>query len=116
MKQVPVDYSTFWSLVSSKALLPQYSETVDTYYLFAIESAISWEVSVIKDGGANQQDFETNHKAGCNFPLKIKAGVGRPLRVSASPQPSGTVEHWKGFQITVPIGQTSGYVDISFPS
>ena len=115
MKQAPVDYTTFWSLVSSKSLLPQYVATVDTYYIFAVENNISWEVTVLKDGGVNQQDFETNHKAACNQPLEIKAATGRPSRVSMSPQPAGTVEHWKGFQITVPTGQTSGYVDISFP-
>jgi hypothetical protein len=27
----------------------------------------------------------------------------------------GTVEHWQGYQITVPVGQSSAYVDISFP-
>ena len=116
MKQAPVDYTTFWSLISSKNLLAQYVETVDTYYIFAVEDSISWEVTVPKDGGANQTDFEANHKAGCNQPLQIKAASGRPLRVSASPQPANTVERWQGYQLTVPAGETSAHLDISFSS
>src|SRR5579863_2214384 len=116
MKLVPVTYSTFWSLVASKNLLPQYTATVDTYYLFAIEDSISWEVTVPMDGGANQTDFEENHKANCNQPLEIKAAAGRPLRVSASPQPLSTIQHWQGYQLTLPAGQMSAYVDISFPN
>jgi len=116
MKLAPVTYTTFWSLVSSKSLLPQYIETADTYYLFAIEDSISWEVTVLMDGGANQTDFEENHKASCNQPLEIKAAAGRPMRVSASPQPLNTVQHWQGYQLTLPAGQMSAYVDISFPN
>jgi hypothetical protein len=83
MKLVPVDYTTFWSLVSSKTLLPQYSETVDTYYIFAIEDSISWEVTVPKDSGANQIDFETNHKETCNQPLEYRSVDGLPMVASA---------------------------------
>jgi hypothetical protein len=115
MKLANIDYTTFWSLVSSKNLAPQYTNQVDHYNIFAIEDTISWETNVsIGVGDPNQTDFETNHQSSCNQPLEIKAGVGRPLRVSASPQPDGTVEHWQGYQIDVPAGQTSGYVDISF--
>jgi hypothetical protein len=114
MRTAPVDYSTFWSLASSKNLLPQYIDTGDRYIIFAIEDNISWETVVQKDGTANQTDFETNHLAACNQPLEIKAGIGRPLRVSASPQPLNTVEHWQGYQLVLPAGQLSAYIDISF--
>jgi len=116
MKLVPVDYATFWSLVTSKALLPQYNETVDTYYVFAIEGTISWEVTVPKDGGDNQTNFEASHKAGCNLPLEIKAGPGRPIRSAPSPQPINTVQHWKGYKLTIAAGQTTTFIDVSFPS
>ncbi|MGH7975011.1 MAG: hypothetical protein ACREBR_05770 [bacterium] len=117
MKEVSLQsYSAFKSLVTAKALLPQYNDTGNNYELFAIEQNISWQYTIVKDGGADQTDFETNYQSTCNKPLEIKAGVGRPVRVSASPQPAGTVEHWKGWQITVPAGQTSAYVDISFSS
>jgi hypothetical protein len=116
MRDTSIDYATFWSLVSSKNLLPQYIEDIDGYLVFAIENTISWQVNVPKDGTANQTDFEANHKTSCNQPLEVKAGVGRPIRVSASPQPDNTVEHWKGYQLVIPAGQTSAYVDISFSS
>jgi len=114
MKIIPLDYATFWTLISSKTLLAQYIDTGDCYQVFALESSISWETFIPKDGGSNQTDFETNHKASCNQPLEIKAAAGRPLRVSASPQPLNTVEHWQGFQLVLPAGQLSAYIDISF--
>lgn len=83
MKQVPVTYATFWTLVSSKNLLPQYSATVDSYYIFAIEDSISWEVTVPMDGGADQTDFETNHKSTCNQPLEYRSNDGIVLYGSA---------------------------------
>jgi hypothetical protein len=116
MKIIPLDYTTFWTLISSKTLLAQYIDTGDCYQVFALESSISWETFIPKDGGANQTDFETNHKTSCNQPLEIKAAAGRPLRVSASPQPLNTVEHWKGYQLVLPAGQLSAYVDVSFSS
>ncbi len=116
MKTASVEYLTFWSLVSSKNLLPQYIDGGVCYSIFATENNISWETIVQKDGGSDQTDFETNHKASCNLPLEVKAGAGRPIRVSASPQPDNTVEHWKGYQLVLPAGQTSAYIDVSFDS
>lgn len=116
MKDIDLSYSDFKTYVTNKALLIQYIQTPTMYSLFAVEAGvICWQTNLIM-GSADATDFENNYKSAANAPLEIKAGIGRPLRISASPQPSGTVEHWKGFQITVPIGQTSGYVDISFPS
>ena len=114
MKEIGLSYTALKSLVSSKALLPQYVDTGSCYQVFAIESNICWQCIVQKDGGSDQTDFEANYQSTCNQSLEIKAGAGRPMRVSASPQPANTVEHWKGFQIIVPAGQTTGYVDISF--
>jgi len=114
MKTVHVSYSDFKSFVTSKSLLPQYTQDDSSYILFATEGNVCWE-SLIAKNSADETDFLANVSI-YNQPLEIKAGIGRPLRVSASPQPLGTVEHWKGFQITVPIGQTSGYIDITFPT
>ncbi len=114
MKEVGLSYTAFKTLVSAKQLLPQYVDTGSSYEVFAIESHICWECIVQKDGGSDQTDFETNYESTCNMPVEIKAGVGRPIRVSASPQPEGTVEHWQGYQLVLPAGQLSAYVDISF--
>lgn len=109
-------WSDFKSKVSAKSLLPQYTEWLDRYDIFAVEDNVAWEYTLPKDGSSDQTDFETNYKSTYNQPLEIKSAAGRPVRVSASPQPLNTVEHWKGYQITVPAGQTSAYVDISFSS
>ena len=117
MKTVNVTSWASWkTLIAAKNLLPQYIEHADRYDLFAVETSIVWELSILKDDGADVIDFETNYKSTYNQPLEIKAAAGRPIRISASPQPANTVEHWKGYQITIPTGQTSAYVDISFPS
>jgi hypothetical protein len=118
-------YENLKSLVSTKALSLQYMELTDRYDLFVTESGISYTTTIYKANAAVDginptteatriSDFETNYKAHANQPLEVKAGAGRPMRVSASPQPEGTVQHWKGFQLTVPAGQTSAYVDVAF--
>jgi hypothetical protein len=117
MKNATVDYATFWSLVSSKMLLPQYIDAGDTYLIFAIENGISWEVNILKDGGSNQIDFETNHKASCNEPLEYRSEDGLPMVASSMfvddlsfyadgsqgllQVPSGTTQYIK-YQISAP--------------
>jgi len=117
MKNVNVTSWAAWkSLVTAKALLPQYIETPDRYDVFAIEANLCWEISVLKNGGADVTEFEASYKSTYNKPLEIKAGPGRPIRTAASPQPINTVQHWKGYKLTLSAGQTSTYTDVSFPS
>jgi hypothetical protein len=105
------DYKT---LVSSKMLLMQYSETASTYHVFSSEANVfMWCISLLK-GSSDGTDFENNYKSTINKPLENKAGAGRPERVAASPQPNNTVEHWKGYQIALTSGNQSAYVDVEF--
>ena len=116
MKLAPVDYSTFWSLISSKNLLPQYVETVDSYYLFAIEDSISWEVTVPKDSGSNQTDFEINHKSSCNLPMEFRSTEG--LLKIASSMFTDDLSYWVDGSngiLSVNAGQT-GYIRTNFAS
>lgn len=115
MKNVTLDYTQFKAILVSKALLGQYYTTNSTYELFAIEGNVSWETSILKssDDGV---DFETNHKANYNKPLEVKAGPGRPIRAATSPQPINTIQHFKGYKLTLEANQTSNSIDISFPS
>jgi hypothetical protein len=108
-------WTNFKGLVSSKALLIQYSDAGNFYEIFASEAGVFlWHITLPKDSGTDVTDFETNFKPTANQPIEVKAGSGRPLRVVNSPQPIGTREHWKGYQIIIPEGQQSGYVDVSF--
>lgn len=117
MREIPLSsYVAFKSLVSVKGMLPQYADGGDTYFLFAVEANVSWQYTLIKDSGSDQTDFETNYQSLCNKPLEIKAAAGRPIRVSASPQPDSTVQHWQGYQLILPAGQLSAYLDITFSS
>lgn len=102
------------TLIESKKLLVQYAEDVTGYDLFAPESFhLLWHVRILK-GSSETTDFETNFKANANKPLDVRAAANRPPRVSASPQPDGTTETWKGYLIDVAANDTSKYVDISF--
>jgi hypothetical protein len=69
MRIVNVSYSQWKSLLASNDLGAQYLENPDSYDLFAIEYHISWETKVLKNGGSDQTDFETNYKATANQPL-----------------------------------------------
>lgn len=113
-KMEVASWSDFKTLVTSKALLPQYVEGPDRYDIFATEHGeFSWQVSVLKDT-TDGDDFEDNYKAGYNKPLEIKAGAGRTERVCVSPQPNNTVEKWKGYEISCGDSDSSVSIDISF--
>lgn len=77
MKSVYVSYSDLISLVSSKKLLLQFSETSDRYALFAVEANISWETAVLKET-ADAIDFEENYKGSSNKPLEYRSEDGLP--------------------------------------
>jgi len=114
MKIAPLDYSTFWPLISTKNLLPQFLDTGDTYQVFALESNISWETFIAKDGGHNQLDFETNYKATCNQPLEYRSVDGLPKYASAmfTDNLSYWVDGSNGI-LSIPAGQT-GYIKTNF--
>jgi hypothetical protein len=115
---ITMDVSTwtaFKSLVTSKALLIQYTDLENKYEVYAAEAqTFIWHTVLMKDGETDVVDFETNFKSTANAPLEIKAGAGRPERTVNSPQPAGTRQRWKGYQITIAEGQTTAYVDVGF--
>lgn len=114
MKNASVDYSTFWSLVSSKGLIPQYINAGDTYLIFAIENNISWEVNILKDGSINQIDFETNHQSFCNLPLEFRSTDG--LLKIASSMFTDDLSYWvdgSNGVLNVNAGST-GYIRTNF--
>jgi hypothetical protein len=108
MYTASIGYSIFWSLVSSKELLPQYIDGGDRYVIFAVESNVVWETIVQKDGGANQIDFETNHQSSCNAPLEYRSVDGIPEVASA--MFTDSLNFWvdgsNGF-LQIPAGQTA---------
>lgn len=115
MKQACVDYSTFWTLVVAKGLLPQYTEDVDGYILFAIEGNISWESNFRKDGSESQIDFEANRKASCNQPLEFRSTEG--LLKIASSMFTDDLSYWVDGSngiLNVTAGET-GCVRTNFP-
>ena len=71
-----VTYSQFKTLVAAKGLLAQYFDNMDAYFLFASESGILWQYRLIKDGGADQTDFETTQITNYNKPLEYRTSTG----------------------------------------
>jgi len=110
-------WSDFKSLVTSKALMIQYSDLGDKYDIYAPEAqTFLWHTFLSKDGGTDVTDFETNYKAKANAPLEVKAGTGRPVRYSNSPQPLNTYNKWKGYQAIIGPGSTFTFIDVQFPT
>lgn len=52
--------------LTKKSLYLQYSESSTYYAVYASDGPFLWEYSLIKDGGADVLDFETNYKALAN--------------------------------------------------
>ncbi len=106
--------------VTKKGLSLQYEDLGPQYRIIGPEGNLVWEIvlnKILDDGSDNPDviDFETNYKVKANMPIDIRAGAGRPPRVSASPQPINTIQKFKGFQLIVPANATSATLDISFP-
>lgn len=109
-------WSDFESLVTNKKLLMQYTEDANCYEVFAPEGGVFlWHIRLLKDT-TDGDDFEDNHKATANKPIYVRSSANRPMRVSASPQPDGTTERWKGYEISCGIADSSKDIDISFGS
>jgi len=107
-------WSDYKTLVSAKALLMQYSDTGTSYEIFAPEDhAFLWHINLVK-GTSDADDFEDNFQATANQPLEHKAGTGRVERVCTSPQPNGTTERWKGYEIDCGLTDESKTIDITF--
>jgi hypothetical protein len=102
------DWFNFKDLVSSKGLLPQYQDLGDRYDLYAPESPFVWHTIVIKDGGTNQTDFETNYKTSYNQPLEYRSVDGLPMIASAmfTDALSFWVDGSNGY-LQIPAGQTA---------
>jgi hypothetical protein len=65
-------WTDYKALVSSKALLLQYSDKGDYYDIYAPEdSSFLWHFALPKDGGSDVTDFETNYKPTANAPLEF---------------------------------------------
>lgn len=66
-------WADFKSIVSSKSLSMQYEESTAWYNLYAFDGGYVYSYPMKKDSGADQTDFETNYKSGCN--VKINADI-----------------------------------------
>ena len=86
MPDIVLTYTNFKSLVTAKGLLPQYADNGNQYNVFAIESNILWECFVVKDGGSDQTDFETNYRSTCNANLSGQAtmAVSSPVVIASN--------------------------------
>jgi hypothetical protein len=108
-------WSDFKTLVAAKKILMQYTDDGGKYHVFAIEHpGIAWAIRLLKDGSADVEDFEDNFKTNANKPLEVRSSSVRPPRVTASPQPDGTTETWKGFEIEFGTEDTEKSVYVTF--
>lgn len=79
MLSVSLTYTQLKAIIVAKSLVYQYTEDSLSYTIFAIEGVISWETRILKDGGADVTDFETNYKAGANVKLYLPMRSDGPV-------------------------------------
>jgi len=109
-----VTWTSFKSMILSKALLMQYTQRDNIYDIYAPEAqTFLWHIVLAVDSD-DAIDFDTNYKSACNKPLEIKAGAGRPIRAVPSAQPINTIQKFKGYQLIVAANATTASLDISF--
>lgn len=78
-------WSEFKSLVIvSKNLNYQYKEDNASYEIYASEDVFVWNVRLLKDGGSDVSDWESNYKANGNKPIKPVDVDGRVLTHSTA--------------------------------
>lgn len=95
------------TVIVGKKLAFQEQESTSHYDLYAQEGAFLWGYSILKDGGADVLDYETNHRANRNLPVEVRGEAGKPMRVTPSSQPMGKSSKWKGFRHKDTAGQNS---------
>jgi hypothetical protein len=117
MQQLNIlSWSKYKMLIASKKLCLQYADSGDTYVLYAPENGeLLWHISIPKDGGDDQLDFEANYKDSANASLEMKAAPNSPRRVAPTAQPLNTTEKWKGYHMEMAADELEKTILISFP-
>jgi hypothetical protein len=64
------------TVVTKKALRLQYGEGANTYDIVAVEGSVEWVYSILKDEGAEQDDFEDHYKDDANQPVELRTAAG----------------------------------------
>jgi hypothetical protein len=83
------NYSQFKSIVTSKSLqIIQGDIRSDYYHLLAFDGQITYEANVLKDGGADQIDFEANVLPG----ITVRVTENPDWDLMTSSFPSATTE------------------------
>lgn len=62
------DWTAFKALAASKQLGLNCDESASAYTILINEGVLVWSIILVKDGGSDVTDFETNYKALCNKP------------------------------------------------
>lgn len=107
-------WADFKTLVVNKNLLIQYVSRDNVYDIYGADGPFLWHVIIVKDGGSDQVDFETNYKSTSNLPLEYRSVDG--LTKFASAMFVDNLGYWVDGSngiLTISSGQT-GYVRTSF--
>jgi hypothetical protein len=89
-----VTWTELKSYANSKGLSVQYINTTNFYKVWVIDGRFELYASVVKDGGSDHLDFETNYKPTGNLPLdysRFEYVVPVSIRQSANTAANATV-------------------------
>jgi len=64
--QLNTNWETLKQFLDDKSLIPQYLDIGNEYIIVAIDGAFSLSCRIIKDGGADQVEFDDNYKPNAN--------------------------------------------------
>lgn len=81
---VVFDWTEFEAKVNTLNASIQFSENSKSYALWVTENGTTYKCKVIKDGGSNVVDFETNYKANGNNPIHPMDADGKPYNRAES--------------------------------
>jgi hypothetical protein len=62
-------WADFKTVVAAKSMKVQHIDLGDYYHVLAMDSAFKVNTDILKDGGADQTDFDANYKADSNKPI-----------------------------------------------
>lgn len=77
-------WTDFKNLVTTKKLIPQYSDTIHSYEIYATEGIYVWTIGLPK-GSSDATDFENNYQANYNKPVEtVDSDNAKIIRAKAA--------------------------------
>ena len=78
---IRLNWAEFKTLIDNNIISWKYAENSILYFLYGAEGLFVYTCNIIKDGGTDQTDFETNYKSNAAARLKMDVNVETTVTV-----------------------------------